>query len=84
MIYTIVENCKRHGVLVEAYLRDLLTRLTSTTDAQTIATLTPQASPPPAVENQMRRNVEWRGRVYSPYVQTTEPARQIFLIVSAG
>lgn len=41
VIYTIVENCKRHGVPVEIYLRDLLTRLPSTTDAQTIATLTP-------------------------------------------
>ena len=41
MIYTIVENCKRHGVPVEAYLRDLLTRLPVTTDGETIASLTP-------------------------------------------
>ena len=41
VIYTIVENCRRHGVPVEAYLRDLLTRLPVTTDVQTIATLTP-------------------------------------------
>jgi transposase len=41
VIYTLVENCKRHGVPVEAYLRDLLTTLPTTPDAQTIATLTP-------------------------------------------
>jgi transposase len=41
VIYTLVENCKRHGVPVETYLRDLLVSLPSTTDAQTIATLTP-------------------------------------------
>ncbi len=35
------KTCKRHGVPVEAYLRDLLTRLPSTTNAQTFATLTP-------------------------------------------
>jgi transposase len=40
-IYTIVENCKRHGVPVEAYLQDLLTRLPTTNDEQLIATLTP-------------------------------------------
>ena len=41
VIYTIVENCKRHGVPVEAYLRDLLTRLPVTADGETIASLTP-------------------------------------------
>lgn len=40
-IYTLVENCRRHQVPVEAYLRDLLTRLPGQTDAETIATLTP-------------------------------------------
>ena len=41
MIYTIVENCKRHGVPVEAYLRDLLNTLPTRPGSQTIATLTP-------------------------------------------
>jgi len=41
VIYTIVENCRRHSVPVEAYLRDLLTRLPVTTDEETIASLTP-------------------------------------------
>ncbi len=40
-IYTLVENCRRHGVPVETYLRELLTRLPGLTDAETIASLTP-------------------------------------------
>lgn len=40
-IYTLVENCRRHGVPVEAYLRELLTRLPGQTDPETIASLTP-------------------------------------------
>ena len=41
VIYTLVENCRRHGVPVEAYLRELLTRLPGQTDPETIASLTP-------------------------------------------
>jgi hypothetical protein len=41
VIYTLVENCRRHEVPVEAYLRELLTRLPGQTDAETIANLTP-------------------------------------------
>jgi hypothetical protein len=41
VIYTLVENCKRHGVPVEAYLCNLLTRLPVTSDEETIAALTP-------------------------------------------
>ena len=41
VIYTIVENCKRHGVPVEPYLRDLLTRLPTTAGDEAIAALTP-------------------------------------------
>lgn len=41
VIYTIVGNCRRYGVPVEAYLRDLLTRLPAITDRETIAALTP-------------------------------------------
>lgn len=41
VIYTIVENCRRHCVPVEAYLRDLLTRLPVTTDGESITALTP-------------------------------------------
>jgi hypothetical protein len=37
VIYTIVENCKRHGVPVEPYLRDLLTRLPTTAGDEAIA-----------------------------------------------
>ncbi len=37
VIYTIVENCKRHGVPVEAYLRDLLTRHPTTAVDEAIA-----------------------------------------------
>ena len=43
-IYTIVENCRRHGVPVEAYLRELLDRLPGLKEAdeETIASLTPR------------------------------------------
>ncbi len=41
VIYTLVENCKKHSVPVEGYLRDLLTRLPTTTDEPSLATLTP-------------------------------------------
>jgi len=42
-IYTIVENCRRHGVPVEAYLRELLDKLPGlkAADEETIASLTP-------------------------------------------
>lgn len=40
-IYTLVENCKRQGVAVEAYLRHLLEVLPVTTDPEAIAALTP-------------------------------------------
>jgi len=36
-----VENCKRHGVPVEPYLLDLLTRLPTTAGDEAIAALTP-------------------------------------------
>ena len=41
IIFTLVENCRRHGVPVEAYLRELLTRLPSLTNPETVARLTP-------------------------------------------
>ncbi len=41
VIFTLVENCRRHDVPVEAYLRELLTRLPGLTDPETIASLTP-------------------------------------------
>ena len=40
-IYTLVENCRRHGIPVEEYLCELLTRLPGETDLETIASLTP-------------------------------------------
>ena len=40
-IYTLVANCRRHGVPVEAYLRELLTAMPGVTDPEIIATLTP-------------------------------------------
>ncbi len=41
VIYTLVENCRRHGIPVEEYLRELLTRLPGKTDPEIIASLTP-------------------------------------------
>ena len=41
VIYTLVENCRRHGIPVEEYLCKLLTRLPGETDLETIASLTP-------------------------------------------
>jgi hypothetical protein len=41
VIYTLVENCRRHGIPVEEYLCELLTRLPGETDLETIASLTP-------------------------------------------
>ncbi len=41
VIYTLVENCRRHGIPVEEYLRELLTRLPGQTDPEVIASLTP-------------------------------------------
>ena len=41
VIYTLVENCRRHGIPVEGYLCELLTRLPGETDLETIASLTP-------------------------------------------
>jgi transposase len=41
VIYTQVENCRRHGIPVEEYLCELLTRLPGETDPETIASLTP-------------------------------------------
>ena len=41
VIYTLVENCRRHGIPVEEYLRELLTHLPGQTDPQNIASLTP-------------------------------------------
>lgn len=40
-IYTLVENCRRHGLPVEAYLKQLLQTLPGLTDEAVIATLTP-------------------------------------------
>ena len=40
-IYTLVENCKRQGVPVEAYLKHLLEVLPVTNDPEAIAALTP-------------------------------------------
>lgn len=40
-IYTLVENCRRHEIPVEAYLKQLLQTLPSVTDEAVIATLTP-------------------------------------------
>lgn len=40
-IYTLVENCRRFGVPVESYLKELLTVLPGVTAPETIATLTP-------------------------------------------
>lgn len=41
VIYTLVENCRRHGIAVEEYLCELLTRLPGETDAKIIDSLTP-------------------------------------------
>ena len=41
VIYTLVENCRRHGIPVEEYLCELLTRLPGETDPEIIASLTP-------------------------------------------
>lgn len=40
-IYTLVENCRRHDIPVEAYLKQLLETLPGLTDKTVIATLTP-------------------------------------------
>jgi transposase len=40
-IYTLVENCKAHGLPVESYLREVLTTLPGVTDGAMIASLTP-------------------------------------------
>jgi len=40
-IYTLVENCRRYGVPVEAYLKELLQTLPGLSDEAVIATLTP-------------------------------------------
>jgi transposase len=40
-IYTLVENCRRYGLPVEAYLKQLLHTLPGLTDESVIATLTP-------------------------------------------
>ncbi len=41
VIYSLVENCRKHRVPLEAYLRELLTSLPGLTDAKTVTTLTP-------------------------------------------
>ena len=41
MIYTLVENCRRYGLPVEAYLKQLLQTLPGLSDETVIATLTP-------------------------------------------
>ncbi len=41
VIYTLVENCRRHGIPVEEYLCGLLTRLPGESDPEIIASLTP-------------------------------------------
>ena len=40
-IYTLVENCRRHGIPVESYLKQLLQTLPGVTDEAVIASLTP-------------------------------------------
>lgn len=40
-IYTVVENCRRHGIPVESYLNQLLQTLPGVTDEAVIASLTP-------------------------------------------
>ncbi len=40
MIYTIIESCSRRGIDPHEYLRDMLTRITETTNWQ-VADLTP-------------------------------------------
>lgn len=40
-IYTVVENCRRHGIPVERYLKQLLQTLPGVTDETVIASLTP-------------------------------------------
>ncbi|MCB9913470.1 MAG: transposase [Planctomycetes bacterium] len=40
VIYTLIENCRMHGVEPYAYLKDVLTRLPTTTNRQ-VAQLTP-------------------------------------------
>ena len=42
VIYTIIENCRLHGIDPYAYLRDVLTRLPGMTNRQ-LAELLPQA-----------------------------------------
>lgn len=41
VIYTLVENCRRHGIPVEEYLWELFTRLPGETEPETIASPTP-------------------------------------------
>lgn len=40
-IYTVVENCRRHGIPVEGYLKQLLQTLPGVTDEALVASLTP-------------------------------------------
>ena len=40
VLYTLIENCRRHGIDAYAYLKDVLTRLPSTTNKE-VAQLTP-------------------------------------------
>ena len=40
-IYTLVENCRRHGLPVEAYIKQLLETMPGVSDEAVIATLTP-------------------------------------------
>ncbi|MCP5551397.1 MAG: transposase [Akkermansiaceae bacterium] len=40
-IYTLVENCKAHGLPVERYLKELLSVLPGVNDPEIIASLTP-------------------------------------------
>jgi hypothetical protein len=41
VIYTLIENCRRHGVEPYTYLKDVLERLPNTTN-HTVGQLTPQ------------------------------------------
>ncbi|MFT5905449.1 MAG: hypothetical protein ACI9E1_001047 [Cryomorphaceae bacterium] len=42
-LYTIIENCKRHGLTPEAYLKEVLTHLPANPTQEGVASLTPSA-----------------------------------------
>jgi len=54
ILYTVVKSCRRRGIVPQAYLRDILTRLPSMTTTQ-IAGATPRLGPTNAANATTRR-----------------------------